>query len=382
MMGKADTTLSQSPSRISKSRRAMVAKVKAYYSRHAQLSETTVIASTRAVVRRETATAEAFPEKYNEVTCQQFRESTQEWAEMWLALTKRGIMFYLVSKKRPTVSVLFPPYTAVAPRVSLFSTLDLSLSIMYFSHGASALADGRGKGATEDPEAKASLRVVVIKFPSAQVACEWYREIGQVLLLGRVMYPGAFLNEILPAAQPAPSKIVVNVPELGLKVQVQLGRHASEVPGGVLQGGADDALLERQWRCEATTVWHVRRDVVSVLLSDQVVGAQTREWLAAEKRGELTLGMAWRRDDRLDWIMPCGALDARGNFRVNSVNDKVVGPQLLEGTHTLELRVLEHYPDAVEADGRRIAEPLGVEGFVMLKRDKKRMVSYRPALLT
>ncbi|KAJ2661260.1 hypothetical protein IW148_003413 [Coemansia sp. RSA 1199] len=374
LMSTSDTAHPQS--RISKSRRAMVAKVRAYYSRHAQIAETTVLASTRAVVRRETAAAEAFTDKYNEVTCLQYRQSSQEWAEMWLALTKRGIMFYLASKKRPTVAVQFPPYAAVAPRVSLFSTLDLSLAIMYPSHATSS--DVR---AADDPDAKTSLRVVVIKFPSAQVACTWYREIGQALLLGRVAYPGAFLNETQPAAQPAPSSVAVHVPELGIKVQVQLGRHALEVPSGVLLGSYEDAVLERQWRREATSVWHVRRDAVNALLRDPVASAQTLEWLRAEQRGELALGMAWRRHDRLDWIMPCGALDARGSFRVATVSDSVVGPQLLERTHALELRVLEHYPDSVTVDNTRMAEPVGVEGFVMLKHEK-RIVSYRPALLT
>ncbi|KAJ2500128.1 hypothetical protein GGH96_002997 [Coemansia sp. RSA 1972] len=368
------STSDSTHSRINKSRRAMVAKVRAYYSRHAHISETTVLMSTRAVVRRETAAAEAFTDKYNEVTCMQYRQSSQEWAEMWLALTKRGIMFYLASKKRPTVCVQFPPYAAVAPRVSLFSTLDLSLAIMYPSHMATT--DVR----TEDPD-KSSLRVVVIKFPSAQVACTWYREIGQALLLGRVAYPGAFLNETQPAAQPAPSSVAVHVPELGIKVQVQLGRHSLDVPPGVLLGGSDDAVLERQWRRETTTVWHVRRDVVRALLRDPVACAQTQEWIDKERRGEMTLGMAWRRNDRLDWIMPCGALDAHGCFRVATVSDSIVGPQLLERTHALELRVLEHYPDSVAVDNAQIAEPVGVEGFVMLKHER-RIVSYRPALLT
>ncbi|KAJ2189916.1 hypothetical protein EV181_001331 [Coemansia sp. RSA 532] len=367
----SDTT----QSRINKSRRAMVAKVRAYYSRHAHISETTVLLSTRAVVRRETAAAEAFTDKYNEVTCMQYRQSSQEWAEMWLALTKRGIMFYLASKKRPAVAVQFPPYASVAPRVSLFSTLDLSLAIMYPRHAAST--DIR----TEDPDAKSSLRVVVIKFPSAQVARTWYREIGQALLLGRVAYPGAFLNETQPAALPAPSSVAVHVPELGIKVQVQLGRHSLEVPPSVLLGGSDDAVLERQWRREATTVWHVRRDAVNALLRDPVASAQTQEWIDREQRGELTLGMAWRRHDRLDWIIPCGALDAHGCFRVATVSDSVVGPQLLERTHALELRVLEHYPDSVAVDNTQMAEPVGMEGFVMLKHEK-RIVSYRPALLT
>ncbi|KAI9479437.1 hypothetical protein BX667DRAFT_496142 [Coemansia mojavensis] len=381
IMDKVDSPTSHSSSRIGKSRRAMVAKIKAYYKHQSQLSETTVILSTRAVVRRETATNDAFAEKYNEATCQKYRESTQEWAEMWVALTKRGIMFYLASKKHPTLAILFPPYTAIAPRISLFSTLDLSLAIMYHDRSASIQTSAKGK--SEDSEAKDSLQVAIIKFPSAQVACQWYREIGQALLLGRVMFPSAFLNESMPAAQPPPSLVMVNVPELGIKVQVKLGRHNAQVPRNVLMGGSDDALLERQWRCETTTVWHIRQDVVNVLLKDSVVGKSICEWLEAERRGELTIGMAWRRCDRLEWIMPCGALDTNGNFKVDTVNDMVVGPQLLEGTHMLELRVLEHYPDIITTNSTCIYEPVGVEGFVMLKREQKhRVVSYKPALLT
>ncbi|KAJ1725979.1 hypothetical protein LPJ61_005506, partial [Coemansia biformis] len=393
---KLGAAVSPAPSRVWRARKAMVAKVKASYRRQSQLPENAVILSTRAVIRRETVSHEALSENYNETTCRRFRESAHEWAEMWLALTKRGILFYPASKRRPAVAVLFPPYAQTAPRVSLFSTLDLSLAIMYYSRAAAASTasdmkskrpdGGAAAAAADDPEAsRARLRVAIIKFPSTQVACEWYREIGQALLLGRAMYPNCFLHECPPAAQPAPGSVVVNVPEIGVKVQVKLGRHGLAVPAGVLLGGPDDALLERQWRCEATTAWHVRRDAVNALLSDKVVGDRVREWLDAERLGQLTIGMAWRRYDRLDWIMPCGALDAAGCFKVDSVNDRVVGPQLLEGTHSLELRVLEHYPDSVAVDRRRVDEPLGAEGFVMLKRDKRHkleMATYRPALLT
>ncbi|KAJ2754568.1 hypothetical protein GGI19_002303 [Coemansia pectinata] len=381
------------PSSKWRSRMAVAAKVKAYYQRHAQLSETTVILSTRAVVRRETASHTAFTEKYNEATCQRFRQGVQEWSEMWLALTKRGILFYLTSKKRPTVQILFPPYISIAPRVSLFSTLDLSLAITYCSrrHAEDTATDKKGKAAlgsaaAEESESnKSTLRVVIVKFPSFQVACEWYREIGQILLFGRILYPQCFLGAIAPAAQSPPNSVLVSVPEMGVKVQVKLGRHNAEVPNNVLLGGTDDRLLEHQWRCEATTVWHIRRDVVNVLLSDKTIEPQMQQWLDAEREGLMSVGMAWRRFDRLDWVIPCGALDSTGNFKVSSVNELVIGPQLLEGTHTLELRILEHYPDSVEIDGTSVSEPMSVEGFVMLKRDKKRrteIVTYRPVLLT
>ncbi|KAJ1901611.1 hypothetical protein LPJ81_003725 [Coemansia sp. IMI 209127] len=371
----------------------MLAKVKGYYHRHAQLSETTAILSTRAVVRRETASYAAFSEKYNEATSQRFRQTSQEWLEMWVALTKRGIMFYLTSKTRPAVQVLFPPHTVVAPRVSLYSTLDLSLAITYYTRRDSISTPSKdqtsksmtGGIVSEDTETgRDNVRVVIIKFPSPQIACDWYREIGQVLMVCRVMNPQCLFSSIPPIAQPPPASVLVNVPEIGIKVQVRLGRHNIEVPMNILLGGAEDSLLERQWRCETTTVWHVRRDVVNVLLKDKVIGPQMQEWLDAEREGMITIGMAWRRYDRLDWILPCGSLDKRGDFYTSKVNDKVIGPQLSEGTHRLEMRILEHYPDSVVIDDTRVYEPLAVEGFLMLKREKKRrteITTYRPALL-
>ncbi|KAJ2217504.1 hypothetical protein EV179_000338 [Coemansia sp. RSA 487] len=375
------------------SKRAVLAKVKGYYHRHAQLSETTAILSTRAVVRQETASYAAFSEKYNEATSQRFRQTSQGWSEMWVALTKRGIMFYLTSKKRPTVQVLFPPYTIVAPRVSLYSTLDLSIAITYYARRDSISTQNKDQKSksksdgivSEDTETgRDNVRVVVIKFPSSEVACDWYREIGQVLMVSRVMNPQCLFSSIPPIAQPPPTSVLVNVPEIGIKVQVKLGRHSLEVPMNILLGGAEDNLLERQWRCEATTVWHVRRDAVNALLEDKVIGPQMQEWLDAERKGMITIGMAWRRYDRLDWIVPCGSLDKQGNFQISKVNDKVIGPQLSEGTHKLEMRILEHYPDSIVIDETRVFEPLAVEGFLMLKREKRRrteITTYRPALL-
>lgn len=405
----------QTTSSLWKSRRAMVAKVKAYYHRHSQLSENTVILSTRAVVRQETASPAAFTDKYNEVTSSRLRQSYQEWSEMWLALTKRGILFYLISKKQPTVQILFPPYISLAPRVSMYSTLDMSLAITFYTRNSieSSVNDKKKQqqkstksgGKKSKVAAKTSnklvvdddaeigsngkgcgLRVVIIKFPSLQVACEWYREIGQILMMGRVMHPSCFLGPAAPIAQPAPNSVVVNVPELGVKVKVMLGRHSGKAPSYMLLGRSDeDRLLEQQWRCETTTAWHVRRGVINALLSDDVVRPQMQQWLDAEKQGLMTIGMAWRRFDRLDWITPCGTFDKEGgDFIVNQVNEMIVGPQLLEKTHVLEMRISEHYPDAVVVDGNRVSEPLAIEGFVMLKRSKRRrteIVAYRPALL-
>ncbi|KAJ2690008.1 hypothetical protein H4R19_006455, partial [Coemansia spiralis] len=210
--GKVGVAVSPAPSRVWRARKAVVAKVRASYKRHAQLSETAVLLSTRAVIRQETVSHDALAECYNETTCRRFRESAREWTEMWLALTKRGILFYFASKRRPAIAVLFPPHAQTAPRVSLFSTLDLSLAILYYGR------DMRTSTNADDPAAnKAALRAAIIKFPSSQVACEWYREIGQALLLGRVMYPGHFFHDSPPAAQPPPGSVVVNIPEVGVK---------------------------------------------------------------------------------------------------------------------------------------------------------------------
>ncbi|KAJ1961226.1 hypothetical protein GGI12_003368 [Dipsacomyces acuminosporus] len=360
-----------SASRWGGSRRALAAKVKAYYQRHAQISETTAILSTRAVVRLESASDDAYMAKYNEATCQKYRRGVQVWTEMWLALTKRGILFYLTSAKRPTVQICFPPYIAIAPRISLFSTLDLSLAIAYYSrHDVDSSAAGKkGKKPTgiagpEDPESKRDgVRIAIVKFPSSQIACEWYREIGQILLVGRALYSYCYLGPIPAAAQPPPSSVLVSIPELGCQVEAKLGRHSAEIPNSLIDDIAD-SHAEYQWRCETTTVWHIRRDVINALLADKVLGPQIQQWIDAEEKGLITIGVAWRRFDRLDWVMPCGVHNSKGKFHVGNINELVVGPQLLEGTHGLELRILEHYPDSVCIDKALVNEPLAVEGYL------------------
>ncbi|KAL1748046.1 Pleckstrin homology domain-containing protein [Schizophyllum fasciatum] len=74
------------------------------------------------------------------------------------------------------------------------------------------------------------------------------------------------------------------------------------------------------------------------------------------------LGLAWRMDTNLDWIWLDE--DVQGNPRYWSV---LYGLALKQGSNTshLEIRLGKHYPEHLRnATGKRIEEPLSIEGYV------------------
>ncbi|KAJ2234070.1 hypothetical protein IWW45_003700 [Coemansia sp. RSA 485] len=284
-----------------------------------------VILAARAVVRLETAALSVLATPYTEITSQMQQVRAHEWAEMWVVLTSRGILFYCASRTRPATQILFPPYAAVPPRLSVFSPLDVSLALAY--------ATKRGHA-----------RVVVFKMRTAPESREWYVRL-------REMISG-------PAKLAVPKGITIHVPELGVKVQV-------DIPS------------------QTTSLWTVRHAAMAALLGDRVIGPRAQSWIDGEKNGTMRVGMAWRRGDRLAWVVPSGGVDRHtGGWRVPTGQSGIVGPPLLEASHKLEMRTIVHYPDTALVEGSSMQEPPGVEGFLMLKRSGASLAAYRPVLLT
>ncbi|KAJ1720843.1 hypothetical protein LPJ53_004567 [Coemansia erecta] len=299
-----------------------------------------VLLAGRAAVRLETASAEALSTAYTEVTCRALRIGAHEWAEMWAELDAHGVRFYASAHSRARSRAAAHVQLAAA-RLSVFSALDVSLALAY------AARSGR------------KARVAVFKLRTAAEGREWYARLAG--LMGGAM----------------PRGVAVGVPELGVKVHV------------ALQGGED--------------AWAVRAAAVAALLADGVVGRRAAAWLAAERQGDARVAVAWRRGDRLAWMLPSGAVDpaaAAGAWRVHAGDARVAGPALAEASHSLELRTLAHYPDSVGGVGGGVGgvggeggegaaaaaaaaldEPPGVEGFVLLRRSDASLRAFRPVLL-
>jgi hypothetical protein len=72
-------------------------------------------------------------------------------------------------------------------------------------------------------------------------------------------------------------------------------------------------------------------------------------WTKSEK-----MGLAWRRYDRLEWI-------------VGGNEQRMYGMNTMRRSHELELRPKRHYPTYATSTGtQRIEEPPGIEGFMIL----------------
>ncbi|KAJ2725419.1 hypothetical protein GGI07_001298 [Coemansia sp. Benny D115] len=267
-----------------------------------------VLLSGPAAVRMETAALTALGDPYTEATCGMQRMGASEWVEMGIEVTVRAVQFF-GSKSgrragRAAATVLLPPLGA--PRLSVFSALDVSLALAW----PALRGDGRAN-------------IAVFKMRTASEARRWFQ----------------CLRQLVSGAAQVPRQLAVHVPELGVKVLVHT---------------------------RGQSVWDLRHAAARALLADGVVGPRLEEWLAAERSGTMRVGMALRRGGRLTWAGPSGAVDAQGVFVADEADDMAAGPSLATRTHVLEMRTLVHYPDDAPVDGQRMGEPPGVEGFVWM----------------
>ncbi|KAG0232143.1 hypothetical protein BGW42_008359 [Actinomortierella wolfii] len=102
-------------------------------------------------------------------------------------------------------------------------------------------------------------------------------------------------------------------------------------------------------------------------------------WLDPAQHGDVAL--CWKRYDRIEWIYFTNPVPAEtdnlhlkqshigyafGTEWSGDMDTTVVGPQVLDKTHILELRPVTHYPSKVkEKNGTELEEPDPIEGFLI-----------------
>ncbi|KAJ9054127.1 hypothetical protein DSO57_1017938 [Entomophthora muscae] len=147
--------------------------------------------------------------------------------------------------------------------------------------------------------------VYVFVFPTPTLARSWYMSLHHVML----------------SVRPVPDHITVSVPELDTKIQVLISS-------------------------EKMSVWSVREAVLSGLEGEEAWETTLQRW-----REDKSAGICWKHLDRLEWIISeQNKLDP---------TDLVVTPQLIEGTHELQIRTMDHHPQATE--------PLAIEGYLIFR---------------
>ncbi|KAL1914339.1 uncharacterized protein VTP21DRAFT_8978 [Calcarisporiella thermophila] len=216
----------------------------------------------------------------------------------------------LILYKRQTRVKYQISLTNPAPRLSLFSPLDKSIKLVLDEEGFE--------------------KIFVLKAQTQSQNRDWYLA----------------LHRLLPPTQrpSLPECLDVAVPELDVHVRIPL--HLNHE---IQQGTANMTA-----RAVISCIWQVlKREIV------------WSEVLARWRFKDLSL--CWKRCGRLEWIGWDLSVDGMGR------GDFVLGPEIYERTHQLEMRLRTHYPSWVDTpqlegsagdEAGRINEPPAIEGFL------------------
>lgn len=98
--------------------------------------------------------------------------------------------------------------------------------------------------------------------------------------------------------------------------------------------------------CLTVTYGQLKEMIMKSMMEDTAVREIYEKWHQHED-----VRLCWRYVDRLEWCA--------------DENEKVLGPQLVEGVYDLELRKIEHMPTSVTVGGRQIQEPEAKEGILI-----------------
>ncbi|GAB5590887.1 hypothetical protein Unana1_05787 [Umbelopsis nana] len=98
--------------------------------------------------------------------------------------------------------------------------------------------------------------------------------------------------------------------------------------------------------CLTVTYGQLKEVIMKSMMEDTAVQEIYEKW-----HQHKDVRLCWRYRDRLEWCA--------------DENEKVLGPQLVEGVYDLELRKIEHMPTSVTVGGRQIQEPEAMEGILI-----------------
>ncbi|CAO3594836.1 unnamed protein product [Absidia cylindrospora] len=224
------------------------------------------------------------------------------------------------------------PHQKLVHRISLDSQMDPTLSLYMLSPLDYTFC------LRHTPKGTKSHVTVVFRARSLTLCHEWY----------------VALYRLLPdtARKPFPPECEVYIPSINLRVHLPLikKRHSHNYHTNGNQNQQDDWNDSRY----CITMDQVKNAVLDLLEKDS-------EWMVLHgnrlKRSDLSL--CWTRKDRAEWI-----------YWKQSVNqthrsDKVICPQIIENTHRLELRPVQHTPHNVVLDEKTtLVEPIPCEGFL------------------
>ncbi|KAG0049046.1 hypothetical protein BGZ83_006122 [Gryganskiella cystojenkinii] len=374
------------------------------------LSTHPVIRQDRMLVRKE-MTERPGPHVYNSDTARRLERQSEGWKEWWCVMkgppqgpkppvtkikkkskgkprVEKGRLEFYYNHKKIKGTVILSSVTTV----SVYSSLDYSIAV------------------TQNYKEEVGLTVYILRPRTYSLACAWYMEI----------------YTLLNGAAPIPKFIEIAVPDFDVKIRVPIPEDSdSETESDSDDGHMDTGLaalpqLEpgdlqppeeetpyQSFQTAATTLpermasksFYLTNDdakptlvapdeVTPKLLRSHALSllADVPDWTDVVKRwqdpGEYgDVALCWKRYDRIEWIYwderVASETDnvhlkkdhigfADGSSWSGHMDTTVVGPQVLDKTHVLELRPITHYPTkAREPSGETLYEPDPIEGYLV-----------------
>jgi hypothetical protein len=115
--------------------------------------------------------------------------------------------------------------------------------------------------------------------------------------------------------------------------------------------------MEIQFQVPISTPLSLTYAQLKQMVIDSMMEEENYEGVYKKWHQHQQIGLCWRHQDRLEWCV--------------DENEQVLGPQLTEGLHKLELRKIEHMPTSLTVDGRDLAEPEAIEGILTRLTNRK-----------
>ncbi|RHZ44043.1 sporulation-specific 71 family protein [Aspergillus thermomutatus] len=283
-----------------------------------------IIRAERMLVRVEETVQKELPNDYNENDCVRMETKIAEsWREFLVVcrITSDGespvaLQMYktrVVPEIQKSGSRI-RPYHEIAlnrknTKVNLYSSLDKTIVIWRpCKHGT---------------------KIYIIRPKSAVHATEWYTFINQVLGRHR------------------PSSLPINVPDLGVSLLFQNPFEQLESKWETQKEDNSDGTPGQSKARATYAAAAIIRGCMDMLENRTEWAEVLHEWSKTEK-----MGLAWRRYDRLEWV-------------VGLSEEKMYGSLAMQTTHQLQLRPRQHYQTFVKNGDEKLEEPQPVEGFLV-----------------
>ncbi|KAI9371038.1 Pleckstrin homology domain-containing protein [Aspergillus egyptiacus] len=292
-----------------------------------KFEEGEVIKAERMLVRVEETMQEELPEDYSEFDSLKMETRVQDnWREFLVvcrATSGKEAPFILQMYKTRVIPKIqdpgrkTPPYHEMSlgrkvAKMNLYSSLDKTVAVWN--------------------KAKRGTNIYILRPRSTARAVEWYTFIAHTLGRHRA------------------SSLAIGVPDLA--VSLIFNNPFRELEIAIRQEQNNDGVSEPT-AAKQSAYLSIIQGCMGMLANRPEWSEVINEWSKVE-----TMGLAWKRYDRLEWVH-------------GRNEEEMYGSLAMQGTHELELRPKQHYNTFIGYGPKKEEEPTPVEGFLIRLTSQK-----------